>query len=382
MYKRFLVAPKQSFFLFGPRGTGKSTWIRENFKDALWIDLLNPEELRYYAAWPERLKETIEAHPEKEIIVIDEVQKAPELLSLVHSLIEQKLGLQFILTGSSSRKLKRTGANLLAGRALLTYMYPFLAAELGLDFSMEKALTLGLVPLIWCSETPESTLRTYAALYLKEEVQEEGLVRSLGDFARFLEIVSFSHGNLINTTNIARECDVARKTVENYLTILEDLLLSFTLEVFTRKAKRALSSHPKFYLFDPGVYRSLRPKGPLDSQDQLEGSALEGLVAQHLRAWVLSQDETHQLAFWRTKSGVEVDFIVYGPSGFWAIEVKHGKKVHPQDLHGLESFKEDYPACTPILLYMGDKKLVQKDIICLPCEAFLKEIMPDKILYQ
>ena len=171
MCKRFLIAPKQSFFLFGPRGTGKSTWIRENFPNALWIDLLNPEELRYYAAWPERLKETIEAHPQKKIIVIDEVQKAPELLSLVHSLIEQKLGLQFILTGSSRRKLKRTGANLLAGRALLTYMHPFLAAELGVDFSMEKALTMGLLPLIWDSETPESTLRTYAALYLKGEVQ-------------------------------------------------------------------------------------------------------------------------------------------------------------------------------------------------------------------
>ena len=381
MYKRFLIAPKQSFFLFGPRGTGKSTWIRENFPNALWIDLLNPDQLRYYAAYPERLKETIEAHPKKKIIVIDEVQKAPELLSLVHSLIEQKLGFEFILTGSSSRKLKRTGANLLAGRALLTYMHPFLAAELGADFSMEKALTTGLLPLVWDSITPESTLRTYASLYLKEEVQEEGLVRSLGDFARFLEIVSFSHANLINTTNISRECDVARKTVENYLTILEDLLLSFSLEVFTRKAKRALSSHPKFYLFDPGVYRSLRPKGPLDSKDELEGAALEGLVAQHLRAWVMSQEEMHKLAFWRTKSGLEVDFIIYGPKGFWAIEVKHGKKVHPQDLHGLESFKEDYPEAVPILLYMGDRKIVQKGILCVPCEEFLKGIMPDKTLY-
>jgi uncharacterized protein len=208
MYKRFIQAPRQSFFLFGPRGTGKSTWIKETFPNALWIDLLNPEELRYYAAWPERLAETLKAHPKKKVIVIDEVQRAPELLSMVHSLIEQKLGLQFILTGSSSRKLKRTGANLLAGRALLTFMNPFLAAELGADFSLEKALELGTVPLIWCSDTPENTLRTYAALYLKEEVQEEGLVRHLGDFARFLEIVSFSHANLLNAANIARECEL------------------------------------------------------------------------------------------------------------------------------------------------------------------------------
>jgi predicted AAA+ superfamily ATPase len=277
--------------------------------------------------------------------------------------------------------LKRTGANLLAGRALLKFMHPFLASELGNDFSLQKALEIGMLPLVWGSSNAKESLKTYAALYLKEEVQEEGLVRNLGDFARFLEIISFSHGCILNTTNIARECDIARKTVENYLGVLEDLLLSFTLPVFTKRAKRVLSSHPKFYFFDSGVFRSIRPQGPLDNTNELEGVALEGLVGQHLRAWISFQKDDHQLAFWRTKAGNEVDFIVYGPRVFLAIEVKHAKKIHPKDTNALEAFKEDYPECTPLLLYMGDKKLTQKNILCLPCEEFLKTLSPDSLIY-
>ena len=377
MYKRFIKGPKESFFLFGPRGTGKSTWLRLTYPNSIWIDLLDPEKLRYYSAWPERLRETIQTEPHKKIIVIDEVQKAPELLPLIHSIIEEKRGLQFILTGSSSRKLRRTGANLLAGRALLRFMYPFYASELGADFSLKKALQIGTLPIVWDASTPEETLKTYAALYLKEEIQAEGLVRQVGDFARFLEISSFSHGNLLNSTNISRECDVARKTVENYLGILEDLLLSFTLPVFTKRAKRELSAHPKFYLFDPGVFRSLRPKGPLDKPEEIDGAALEGLVASHLHAWCKSQNEPHSLSFWRTRSGSEVDFIIYGPTCFLAIEVKLTKKLHPSDTIALEAFQKDYPEATPLILYMGETKILSNNIAALSCEDFLKNLHPD-----
>ena len=382
MYQRYFTPPNESFFLFGPRGVGKSTWIKRLYPEALCINLLEPNELRFYASYPERLKETLLAQPDKKTIFIDEVQKAPELLSLIHSLIEEKKGYLFILTASSSRKLKRTGANLLAGRALLCMMFPFIASELGPDFDIHNALKYGLIPLIIESKNKEASLNTYISLYLKEEVQEEGLVRSLGDFARFLEIISFSHASTLNTSNIARECDIARKTVENYISILKDLLLGFTIEVFSKRAKRALSSHPKFYLFDAGVFRALRPQGLLDNQNELNGLALEGLVAQHLYAWIHSQQQTHTLSFYRTKSGSEVDFIIYGPKGFWAIEVKHSNKIHPQDLHSLISFHQDYPECTPLLLYMGNKRIKSSNILCLPVESFLKNLHVEKLLFD
>ncbi len=380
-FKRWFRAPKGSFFLFGPRGTGKSTWLRTNFKQALWLDLLDPDTFRRFSSYPERLKERVTSHPEKKTIVIDEVQKVPQLLAVVHSLIEEKRGLQFVLTGSSSRKLKREGVDLLAGRALLKHMHPFMANELEEKFHLNKALELGLLPLVWGSEDPKKTLSSYVALYLKEEVQAEGIVRNVGDFARFLEVISFSHASLINASNIARESSVKRKTVENYLQIVQDLLLGFTLPVFTKRAKRATVAHSKFYFFDPGVYRSLRPVGPLDRPEEIDGAALEGLVAEHLRGWIDTQEETYTLYFWRTRSGTEVDFILYGPEQFWAIEVKNNKHISPADLSGLAAFKKDFPESTPILLYRGNERRMQKGILCLPCEEFLKQVAPDQPLW-
>jgi predicted AAA+ superfamily ATPase len=218
-------------------------------------------------------------------------------------------------------------------------------------------------------------------MYLKEEVQAEGLVRSIGDFARFLEIISFSHAAELTVSNISRECNVARKTVENYIQVLEDLLLGYTLSVFTKRAQRALAERPKFYLFDAGVYRSLRPHRPLDVPQEIQGAAIEGLVCQHLKAWVDAQVENYELAFWRTRSKLEVDFIVYGPNMFLAIEVKHGETIHPSDLRGLEAFHKDYPECTPLLLYRGNLRMKIKEILCVPCEEFLLSIHPDKSLF-
>lgn len=379
---RFFKAPNQSFFLFGPRGTGKSTWLKTHYPDALWIDLLELDQLRFYSAAPERLKETVDAHPNQKVVVIDEVQKIPDILSVVHGIIEEKRGILFVLTGSSTRKLKRVGVDLLAGRALLKHMPPFFAAELGTEFDLEEALALGLLPLVRGALVPQEVLKTYVGMYLKEEVQAEGLVRQIGDFARFLEIISFSHGAELNISNIARECSVGRKTVENYVQILQDLLLGYTLSVFTKRAQRALAERPKFYLFDTGVYRSLRPLRPLDVPQEIQGAALEGLVCQHLKAWVDAQVENYELAFWRTRSKLEVDFIVYGPKTFLAIEVKHGEVVHPDDLRGLEAFHTDYPECTPLLLYRGKTRVKKKNILCLPCEEFLLSIHPDHKIFH
>ncbi len=374
--RRFFAPPKGSFFLFGPRGTGKSTLMKGRFKEALYVDLLEPETFRVFSANPERLRERMLASPDKTIIVIDEIQKVPQLLSLIHSLIEEKHGWQFVLTGSSSRKLKRTGVDLLAGRALLCSLHPFMAAELEDQFSLDSALQMGLLPIVLDSADPDHVLQTYAALYLREEVQTEGLVRNIGNFSRFLEAVSFSHASLLNISNIARECEVERKLVEGYVSILEDLLLGYRLKVFTKRAKRALVAHPKFYLFDAGVYRSLRPKGPLDRPGEIDGHALEGLVGQHLRAWIAYSKNDCSLHFWRTRSGTEVDFVVYGSEGLFAIEVKNTARIHPQDLRSLKAFKQDYPLSRLYLLYRGKDRLLKDDILCLPCSEFFQQLKP------
>lgn len=375
MFARLYRPPAASYFLFGPRGTGKSTWLRSRYAEALWIDLNDPENARFYGAAPERLRATIAANPRRRPIVIDEVQRVPELLPVVHQLIELDKSLVFVLTGSSARKLRRTGVDLLAGRAVLTTMHPFLAAELGDSFDLDQALALGTLPLIVDADDPHETLRTYAALYVREEVQAEGLVRNVGGFSRFLEAASFSHGAVLNASNVARECHVERKVVTGYLGVLQDLLLAFTLPVFTRRARRRMSVHPKFYLVDAGLFRSLRPVGPLDRPEELAGPALEGLVAAHLRAWIAYANTRDTLSYWRTRNGNEVDFVLYGESGLYALEVKNGTTLHPGDLTGLRSFVRDYPEATPILLYRG-RRVLERGILCLPCDAFLRCLNP------
>ena len=370
--RRKIPIPEGSFFLFGPRGTGKTTWLRQTFPNAVWLDLLDPQLQRTYLARPERLRELVDGSPGATDVVVDEIQKVPGLLDMVHQLIEEKRGLRFILTGSSARKLRRDAVNLLAGRLVRLEMHPFTADELGDQFSLNRALSVGLVPLIWNATDPEQTLRAYAALYLREEVQAEALVRDIGAFARFLEAISFSHASLLNLAAIARECEVGRKTVEGYLGVLEDLMLCFRLPVFARRAKRALVSHEKFYFFDAGVYGSLRPTGPIDKPQEIAGLALEGLVAQHLRAWIARRRAGEQLYFWRTKSGSEVDFVIYGPRVFHAWEVKHSGRVHRSDLRSLKAFKEDFPEASVGMVYLGQEKLEIDGVAVIPCHQFLQ----------
>lgn len=369
--ERFLKIDKQSFFLLGPRGTGKSTLVRKAFPDALYIDLLLPDVFRNYAAYPERLRETVNAHREKRTVVLDEVQKAPQLLEVVHSLIEEKRRIQFIMTGSSARKLRRGGVNLLAGRALMKYLHPFMAAELKGLFDLEKALKVGLMPLVIDSEDPVATLQAYVNLYLREEVQMEGLTRNMGNFSRFLDSVSFSHGAALNVSNVARECRIERKVVEGYIGILEDLLLAYRIPVFTRRAKRATASHPKFYFFDAGIFNILRSSGPLDRPEEKSGAALEGLVAQNIRAWIDYGRSECKLYYWRTVSGSEVDFVVYGKGVFQAIEVKNSTTIHPQDIRPLKAFGEDYPEAETFLVYRGKEKLSRDGVSIMPVTELL-----------
>lgn len=374
---RLLAIPKGHFFLLGPRGTGKTAWCNAQFKSALRIDLLNAATLREYSSRPERLIAAVSAHADKKPIVIDEIQKLPQLLDAVHLLIERKGGHQFVLTGSSARKLRRQGTNLLGGRAAQKHLHPYMACELGKRFDLPKALLVGLLPVVWAAQDSEEVLQGYNGLYLREEVQMEGMVRNAGDFARFLETMSFSHAAVLNLSNVSRESHINRKTVENYLQILEDLLLGFRLGVFTKRAKRGLAGHPKFYFFDTGIFRANRPRGPLDSPAELNGFALEGLVAQHLRAWCDYTRTTHQLHYWHTRTGVEVDFIIYGDSGLFAVEVKNSNRIRPEDLRGLKVFADDYPQAKRYFLYRGKERMLVEGILCLPCEEFLMTLRPD-----
>jgi predicted AAA+ superfamily ATPase len=377
LVKRFFDPQKQSFFLFGPRGTGKSTWIKALFPVALYLNLLLSAIREKFRAYPDELIKEVSALKKPAFVIIDEVQKVPDLLSVVHSLIEEKQGLQFILTGSSARKIRRGGADLLGGRALIKHLDPFMATELGEQFTIEKALKIGMLPLVWEAEEPEEVLSTYVSVYIDEEIQAEALVRNVGQFTRFLHVMSFSHAQILNVNNIARESSVKRHTVDNFIGILEDLLLSVRLNVFSHRSQREMSQHPKFYFFDVGLFRALRKIGPGDSHHELDGAALEGLVFQHLQAWKHYTKGRHDLYFWRTKAGLEVDFIIHGEKGFWAIEVKNTRVVSPDDVRGLMHFTQEYPEAKPLLLYRGSSRMEYKKILCLPVDQFLKELQPN-----
>lgn len=376
--KRFFSCGNESFFLFGPRGTGKSTWIKKNFDDAYLVDLLNGERRLKYSASPNRLKEEVLANLKYSTFIIDEIQKAPALLDVVHELLEQEetREKQFVLTGSSARKLKRAGVDLLGGRAQERRMHPFMAAELGDQFDLEEALTTGLVPVVGKYAHREKQLSAYLSLYIHEEVEQEGLVRNLDSFARFLESMAFSHGSVLSVSDIARDCAVKRNTVDGYISILEDLLIGVRLPVFAKRAKRRLVSHEKFYYFDAGVFRKLRPSGKLDNASEIEGAALEGLVFQHLRAWCDYSGFEKSLYYWRTAIGEEVDFVIYTPDDFVAIEVKHSNRVTRNDLSALKLFKRDYPEAKCVLLYRGEERRLVDDVLITGVEQFLRELVP------
>ena len=377
LIRRFFEIPEQSFFLFGPRGTGKSTWLREQLPDALYLDLLEPSLHRRLSARPERLREILAGSPRSANVVIDEIQRTPELLTVVHAVLEEPSPPRFALTGSSARKLRRGGVDLLGGRALHRTLHPFMASELP-DFNLERALTLGLLPLVLDAGDPEGVLDAYASLYLEQEVRAEGLTRNVGQFARFLEAVSFSHASQLNAAAVSRECEVPRRVVSSYIDILEDLLLSFRLPVFRKRAKRATVVREKFYLFDAGVFRSLRPRGPLDRPEEIDGQALEGLVAQHLRAWAAYSEFDVRVYYWRTRGGSEVDFVLYGDNGLHAFEVKNTGRVDSADLRALRAFRQDYAEAEAAVLYRGRERLKVGGIWCLPVDEFLRGLVPNR----
>lgn len=376
MYQRWLGKHnplKDSFFLFGPRGTGKTHWIRSNFPNALYFDLLDYATYRGFLSNPTSLRDKI---PEgfKDYIILDEVQRIPELLNEVHRLIEEKR-YRFGLTGSSARKLKQKGVNLLAGRAIIHHMHPLLYQELEEDFSLQHALEYGLLPSTFDrNRNPKDYLASYVTTYLREEVLQEGLTRELESFSRALEVASFSQGSVLNISAAAREAQVSRKVMEGYFSIMEDLLLATKIPVFTKRAKRKLINHAKFYFFDVGIYRTLRPMGPFDRAEEAEGAALETLFYEHLRAVNDYLQLGYTIYFWRTQAEHEVDFVLYGNKGFFGFAIKRAKTIAPEDLRSLKLFREDYPEGALYILYGGKDKLYFDGITALPFVDALKEL--------
>jgi predicted AAA+ superfamily ATPase len=371
---RSRTLPRQSCFLLGPRGTGKSTWVKAALPRALRLDLLRESVYAELLGHSDRLEAMIDASGSRDV-VIDEVQKLPALLDEVHRLIEERR-IRFVLTGSSARKLRRGGTNLLAGRARTLTMHPFTIHELGRRFDLAHALRFGMLPSVWVEDDPAEYLRSYVGTYVREEVQNEALVRNVGAFSRFLEAASFSQASVLNMNAVATDCGINRKTVENHFDLLEDLLLAVRLPVFSRRAKRKLTSHPKFFFFDAGVFRALRPRGPLDSAEEVDGAAIETLVLESLRAEIANADLDTQLFFWRRQDGTEIDFVAYGERGLHAIEVKRSSRFRESDLDGLRAFCDDYREAQGCLLYGGTKRYRFEAIDVVPIVEGLAELGP------
>ena len=375
VFERLIKKPlesRKSFFLFGPRGTGKTTWLKHRLPEALFVNLLQSEYYNRLSANPGHLRQLIPPD-HTGWTVIDEVQRIPALLNEVHDLIEAR-GLVFVLTGSSARTLRRRGVNLLAGRALTYRMHPLTAVEQQEAFNLRDSVQLGHLPARFSESDPAKYLKDYVQTYLREEVMQESLTRNIGHFSRFLEVASFSQGATINISAVAREAHIERSVAENYFSILEDLLIAVRLPVFSRKAKRKLISQKKFYFFDAGVFRAIRPVGPLDSDAEIDGPALETLVLQELRAVNDYHDYGYQISFWRTRSSLEVDFVLYGPRGLLAIEIKRSTQIQPKDTRALREFKKDYPPAKCFVFYGGPSPVYMDDVTVLPVEHALRNL--------
>ncbi len=356
---------RQSAFLWGARKTGKSTYLRHRFPGSLSYDLLQTDRLLEFMRQPSLLREVLATKSPSELdhpIIIDEVQKVPALLDEVHWLVENR-GLRFVLCGSSARKLKRGRANLLGGRAWRYEMFPFVTAELP-DFDLLTALNNGLIPAHYYSSNPRKSLRAYVQDYLKEEIFDEGLARNMPAFSRFFEAMGYSHGDLTNYANIARDCGVDAKTVKEYYQILYDTLLGRMVLPFKKRQERqVISKAPKFYLFDVGVAGALMKRRIETFKGELFGRAFEHFIFMEINAHCSYSDLHYDINFWRTKSGLEVDFILGG--GEVAIEVKGTSRVDRRDLHAIARFSETHhPRHSIVVCNEREPRIVDGIQIC------------------
>jgi len=376
-YKRRLkvdLPPRQSAFFWGARKTGKSTYLAKHFSQSVYYDLLDTDLYLKYSKRPALFREEVLALSDLELqypIIVDEVQKIPSLLDEIHWLIEHT-NAQFILCGSSARKLKRSSANLLGGRAWRYSFYPLVYPEVP-DFNLLTALNTGLIPSHYLSTNPQKSLRAYVQDYLMQEIQIEGLTRNLPVFARFLDTLAFSNGELVNFANIARDCAIDAKTVKSYYEILVDTLLGYFVEPYAKKKKRDLiAATPKFYLFDVGLAGVLTQRTILELKGSEAGRAFEHFILMELIAYRGINDLDFTIAFWRTKTGLEVDFVL---SHDIAIEVKIGAAIDQTELRGLKAFCEEHCPDKAYVVSLDQAKRNIKfgktEILILPYAEFL-----------
>ncbi|MCX6551601.1 MAG: DUF4143 domain-containing protein [Acidobacteria bacterium] len=380
VFTRCMALPARSFFLFGPRGTGKSTWLRQALPGAAWYDLLHSELYVRLLADPSAFRREVEALASGTWVVIDEVQRVPALLNEVHALVAaHPRRWRFALCGSSARKLRRLDANLLAGRAANRAFFPLVWQELGGTADIDDVLATGLLPAVRSEpEAATDILEAYASNYLREEIQQEALTRDLASFARFLRIAAMLNGQVVNVANVAREADVARPTVQRYFEVLVDTLIGNWLPAWQPRLKVREVSHPKFYLFDPGVARAAagRVRAPL--HDTERGPALETWLLHELRAHLTYAGAGGELSYYRTPAGVEVDFIWSGPRTTVGIEVKAALRWRPADGAGLKDLHARGVVRRAIGVYGGDRPLKDGPILVLPITQFLRQL-PDLI---
>ncbi len=377
-YTRRLAAPENSFFLFGMRGVGKSTWAKQAFEKAHQFDLLDEGLFQSYLRDPRLFGQELLTVPQGQTVVVDEVQRLPSLLNDVHRFIENR-GLRFVLLGSSARKLKQAGTNLLAGRAWRRVMFPLLPQELGTDFDLAEALRFGTLPVIWQSPAKTESLDAYVQLYLKQEIQAEALVRNLPGFARFLPIAALFHGQVLSVAGLARDAGVARTTVSGYLDILAETYLAWQLPAFEARLRVKERRHPKLYWIDPGVMRAV--KREFHAPGGLEqGVLLEGWVATLLKAYGepgcgLGQQHD-EISYWASTEGsTEVDFLIRNGDEFTAIEVKAKETLVPTDFRGLRAIDKLRGLRRRLVVFRGDRPFRTEDgIDALPIRAFLDEL--------
>lgn len=380
MLKRFITKDNflnESYFLFGARQTGKSTLLWELFPGATFYDLLENNTFGRLQRNPSLLRQDLEMLEPGSLVIIDEIQNLPELLNEVQWLIVRK-GHRFILSGSSARKLRRSGVNLLGGRAILQTLYPFVSHEIP-DFDIVRAVNQGMIPRHYLATEKDywDLLQAYVSVYLKEEIKAESLVRNLSTFNRFLEAAAFTDGEMVNYNNIATDCGVDAKTAKEYFSILEETLIGYMVPAYTKTVKRKVRRSPKFYFFDVSIPNYLLGRRMMQPGSDNFGHAFEHLIIQELIAYLGYRRIQNALSYWHTYNGYEVDAVL-GDADV-AIEIKATSEVHSRHLHGLKAFKEEHPNARLIVVSLDPHPRLMNEVEILPANYFFKQLWNEKI---
>lgn len=367
----------ESAFFWGARQTGKTTLLKMKFPNSIYIDLLLNTEFLRFNTTPDLLRQIVEAKQPQEPVIIDEIQRLPDLLNEIHWLITNK-GIRFILSGSSPRKIVRGGNNLLGGRALRYELFPLVSSEIE-NFNLLKALNSGLLPRHYLADNPKKLLEAYIGSYLKDEIMAESKIRNIGAFSRFLESAAFSNSEIINYSNIATDCGISSVTVKEYFQILEDTMIGRFLPAFTKRAKRRIIAAPKFYFFDVGIANILLKRSKIEHKSENFGHAFEHFIYTEIYAHSQYSGLKYDISYWRTATtNIEVDFIL-GESEI-AIEVKSSDSISGRHLKGLSQFSEDYKPKRSIIVSMDDYYRKIDHIEIMPWKFFLEELWSNKLM--